>query len=262
LSNDALKAQTLNTVQSLIDTIKASRKSEERQGSILALGFAISRAIYRYPSTFFDSFGKQLEIVVPILLESGPEERIVVFKAFGELGRYARLEQIPNTPASKILQVLIDWLKETKDVKVLEAGFFAISHFCVGNQNLAPQALDFFKTLPSQFSKQPDVLLTIGQSLRVLLFGFQSDQMNLYLDLVGVEYKPSVPDETILHAFLDHLISMASPESSSANRKTTAVWLLCMLKDCGDAAAVKGKLQQIHSCFISLLGDRDGACAN
>ncbi|KAJ3082397.1 hypothetical protein HK102_001737 [Quaeritorhiza haematococci] len=184
---------------------------------------------------------------------------------------------IPSTPHSstppvvwsrqKIVKKLISIAKTTKDSKIQESSLVTLGHLALGTPTLTESVLNFLYTLPSIFTKQVEVHFTIGEVLCTIGGGWEAANMKEFLDIADVVYPPSShkeaesrvgnPDEKVMEGILEKCIKEVQPGGRPVVRKAVCVWMLCLVKYCGEHVKIKTNLAKIHSAFSSLLADRD-----
>jgi proteasome component ECM29 len=257
----------------LLDGIITSSKDNSkgafdlRHGSICALGFIIGRCIYRHPFDYQNIISDQLFEKALVTIADALETKSMLINAacsaLSEIGRYGSLPRGTYagtaTTAESINETLISLAKTSPEIKIQEAAILALGHLSLGSPFLVERTIEFFKTLPQELSKNPEIHFNVGESICAMLFGFLSTQMEAYIDITDVAYSfRSTPDKERATNFCNFVIDMVAPAQSSINRKTGCIWLLCIVKYCSKIDIVMSLLLKIHSSFSSLLADRDG----
>ena len=125
-------------------------------------------------------------------------------------------------------------------LQVQEAALLAIGQLAVGKPSLSQKVFEFFYSITSMTSKNVEFSFTIGEALCSIAFGFEAKNMDDYLDLTDTP-RPSAHNaqaETA-KAVIDKVLGMANPQQSATNRKNAAIWLLCLVKYCGENSIIQ-----------------------
>lgn len=270
LENDERQKEFLALLKELVLCAKDENKNvfDARHGAIVGLGFLIGRCIYRHPSNYTDYIPATLleEAIVLIHAALRGHAMLVLgsIQSIAELGRYGVLpkgalsgSEISLVTVQESLQALV---KTSTEMKIQEAALVSIGQLCVGNYHLVPKSLEFFKTLPTTLSKNVELQFNVGESICSSLFGFESSLLEEYLDVAecsvaASSLRPS--NDLISTAFVDSVFELAAPQQSTVTRKAACIWLLCIVKFCGQSKVIKERMLTIHSCFSSLIADRD-----
>jgi proteasome component ECM29 len=103
--------------------------------------------------------------------------------------------------------------------------------------------------------RKPEVQFTVGESLSTAAAGWRSKSLIGEFDVDEKPLETNIP-ETILADMVDKLIEGCGASKPSL-RKASAIWLLCLVKDCGNLGEVQLRLRRCQAAFTSLLADRD-----
>lgn len=103
--------------------------------------------------------------------------------------------------------------------------------------------------------RKPEVQFTVGESLSTAAAGWKSKSLIGEFDVDETPLETNVP-ETVLSDMVDKLIEGCGASKPSL-RKASAIWLLCLVKDCGQLDAVQTRLRKCQAAFTGLLADRD-----
>ncbi|KAJ3397973.1 hypothetical protein HDU92_000075 [Lobulomyces angularis] len=260
-----------------------------QHGSIVALGFLISRLLYRYFNTWYRIVSQAFisDIISLISKNLDHKSSIIVVatcNSLAEIGRYTLLpmqEKLGNDNEGKvaekmylgvkdILEKLFFLVKNSKEVKVQEAAIYSLGHIAIGSSFVADsdlklqrEVLDFFFTLAPLFSKQVEIHFSIGEALCTLSGGLLSTQMSSYLDISDVKVDIYL-EKSLKHGVLliKEVVEKIITELSNLTvsvvvKKSYCVWLLSFTKFLGNHEGLKPSLKEIHRVFSLLLAERD-----
>ncbi|KAA8652260.1 hypothetical protein EYZ11_004591 [Aspergillus tanneri] len=103
--------------------------------------------------------------------------------------------------------------------------------------------------------RSPEVHFTIGEALSSAAVGWGSKSLATEFD-VDAQVPVSSISSSLLAEICNKLIA-DSGASKPSLRKASAIWLLCLVKNCGHIEEVQNRLRKCQRTFSSLLGDRD-----
>lgn len=103
--------------------------------------------------------------------------------------------------------------------------------------------------------RSPEIHFTIGEALSDVAIGWGSKALIREFD-VDEEFPRSDVPRKALEDMCDKVIADCKA-SKPALRKASAIWLLCLVKNCGHMQEMQDRLRKCQATFTSLLGDRD-----
>ncbi|KAL5333750.1 proteasome stabiliser-domain-containing protein [Aspergillus crustosus] len=103
--------------------------------------------------------------------------------------------------------------------------------------------------------RSPEVHFTVGEALSHAVASWSSKSLVLEFDVDEKLPESKIPT-SVLAEMCDKLISNCRASKPSL-RKASAIWLLCLVKNCGHLDEVQRRLRKCQITFASLLGDRD-----
>ena len=116
----------------------------------------------------------------------------------------------------------------------------------LGDPSVRSSVITALVGLSSALSKQPEVHFTVGAALAIIGGSWQATNTSVFLDLAGVEYPPPAAapiDDAVNDADMENLLTKCfaevAPGRPAANRKAVSVWLLCLIKYCGQHRCIK-----------------------
>ncbi|KAL4930607.1 proteasome stabiliser-domain-containing protein [Aspergillus undulatus] len=103
--------------------------------------------------------------------------------------------------------------------------------------------------------KSPEIHFTIGEALGNAVAGWNSKSLIPDFDVDASLPQNNIPTSVLADAS-DKLIADCRASKPSL-KKASAIWLLCLVKNCGHMEEVQSRLRKCQITFASLLSDRD-----
>ncbi|KAI9373321.1 proteasome stabiliser-domain-containing protein [Aspergillus egyptiacus] len=226
------------------------------RGAMLALSFIMSRLAFRnakqkLPESHLNGFVK----VIFAMIETSRDSllRQSAQTALGQLSLSGVLS--PDIFSDAEWETVMDKLfmdaKAESDIAITTVGLLSLTF-----SKDTPQSKQIFDGLLGLHGiRSPEVHFTIGEALSNAAAGWDAKSMVPGFDVDGNLPKSTIP-ASILEDLCDKLISDSKALKPSL-RKASAIWLLCLIKNCGHMAEMKCRLRKCQITFASLLGDRD-----
>ncbi|KAG0347308.1 hypothetical protein BG005_000251 [Podila minutissima] len=252
----------LQFLRELIAVVKDKTKqttSEQRHGSMLAVGFILGRVLYRYPTTAFDIVPRVdfEDAVQEIVAELESKQNMFVAAACISLGEIGRYGVVPSKNAKEDVLKVIETAKNTKDTKTQENAIAALGHVGVGNPESASDILEFFYDFGPKSTKQTEVNFTIGEAIACIGAGWDCSAMDVHADVADQDPPKSATSTKVMDDILNTILNDMAPSPKAATKKAACIWLLSLVKFCSGQESVKNQLPRLHHVFSSLLSDRD-----
>ncbi|KAF8941099.1 hypothetical protein BGZ58_002205 [Dissophora ornata] len=252
----------LQFLRELLVVVKDTTKqttSEQRHGSVLAIGFILGRLFYRYPTKVFEIVPETevQEMIAQIVEDLDSKTNMFVSGACISLGEIGRYGVLPSKDATKDVQKLIETAKNTKDIKTQENAIAALGHVGVGNPDQVKEILTFLYDFGPKQTKQAEVNFTIGEAITCIGAGWQSSVMDVFADVADQEPSKTDVDVAVMDGILNTILNEMGTSPKAASKKAACIWLLSLVKFCSTHPSVKTQLPRIHSVFSNLLSDRD-----
>lgn len=226
------------------------------RGAILALSFLFSRLAFRgarekIPEMQLNEFVKAVFAMIDTSRDSALRQAAQV--SIEQLSLSGLLS--PTTFAESEWETVKD--KLVKDAKAeSNDAITAIGLLLLTFSNDAPQFQQFLDALYSLHElKSPEVHFTVGEALGNAVAGWNSKSLVPEFDVDAQLPESNIPDSVLADA-CSRLINDCKASKPSL-RKASAIWLLCLVKNCGHMEEVQGRLRKCQTTFASLLGDRD-----
>jgi proteasome component ECM29 len=232
-------------------------------GSILALGFILSRASYYDRvaaidmSTVDEAASKLIEILVGARDASTKE---AVHQAIGNVSA-------SSVPAfSKILQssLKVDAIIELLTIEAKKGNEKAIAalgrlSIVIDPDNDEEAGGPLYSILESLYDlhdlKQAEVQFTVGEALSCLSACWESDVLLLSLD-VDATFPGRPKRPRTLASLLEKLLQDCKTTKPSL-KKASGIWLFCLVQYCGHLDQIQARLRECQAAFMGLLSARD-----
>jgi proteasome component ECM29 len=233
-------------------------------GSILALGYILSRAAYYGRLGSVD--GGVVKQAVKSLLEILTGAKIAttkeaVFNAVGQISASGVLttELIDETPskATKVIGLLITDAKKGNDKSIATLGRLSLI-FDEGDAESDSEnpVSSIIAGLYSLYElKQPEIHFTVGEALSCVAACWQSDVLLLSLD-VDSENDGRPKRSRTLESLLEKLLKDCKTTKPSL-KKASGIWLFGLIQYCGHLSEIQARLRECQAAFMGLLSARD-----
>ncbi|KAI9800620.1 MAG: proteasome component M29 [Piccolia ochrophora] len=228
-------------------------------GSILALTFLVSRAKVRGsfealpPGRFQDLLSEVLKI---LRLSKDQVLQAAAFTAISQLSLFTVLRPsllLPKEKCDEMVENLVSCAKTGKEKAMVALGQFAMTCGEFEDAELLQKVLDSLYDLHEL--KQPEVQLTVGESLSCLAVGWDSKSLIAALD-VDVAVPQTASRQSSLPAILDRILEDCR-KSKPSLRRACVIWLVSLVQFCGHWDAVQDRLRACQGAFKAFLSDRD-----
>ncbi|KAL4783488.1 proteasome stabiliser-domain-containing protein [Aspergillus varians] len=226
------------------------------RGAILALSFILSRLAFRrttqkLPETQVNGFVKIIFTIIDTARDSLLREAAQI--AIGQLSLSGLLSSAMFTDAEweTVKDKLVKDAKAESKVAITTIGLLLLTF-----PNNAPQFQHLLDTLTALHEiRSPEVHFTVGEALGNAVAGWNSKSLVPDFDVDEQLPENKIPTSVLADA-CDKLIADCRASKPSL-RKASAIWLLCLVKNCGHMEEVQGRLRKCQITFASLLSDRD-----
>ncbi|RDW57423.1 ECM29 family proteasome component [Aspergillus mulundensis] len=226
------------------------------RGAILALAFVFSRFAFReakgqISEAQLNGFVKVVFTIVDTSRDS--LLRQAAQTAIGQLSLSGLLS--PTTFTENEWETVKD--KLAKDAKA--ESNIAISAIGLLLLAFPSEALQFEQLLDVLYSlhelRSPEVHFTVGEALSNAVASWNSKSLVPEFDVD--EQLPENKIPTSVLADVCDKLAMDCRTSKPSLRKASAIWLLCLVKNCGHMEEVQSRLRKCQITFASLLSDRN-----
>ncbi|KAL2864567.1 ECM29 family proteasome component [Aspergillus lucknowensis] len=261
-SHPAFRREDLETLRAELSATLQSWESAvgERvlrvRGALLALSYLFSRLAFRRASQSLTKV--QLEEFVNVVFSMIENSRDSLLRqaaqiALGQLSVSGALSAntLSDTQWGTIKEKLVKDARAESSVAIAAIGLLSLTF-----SNEAPQFKGLLDALFGLHDiRSPEVHFTVGEALSNAIARWNSKSLVLEFD-VDEQLPESAISVSVLVDICDKIISDCRASKPSL-RKGSAIWLLCLIKNCGHMKEIQERLRKCQITFASLLGDRD-----
>ncbi|EAW11143.1 ECM29 family proteasome component [Aspergillus clavatus NRRL 1] len=229
------------------------------RGAILALAYILSRLSFR--KAFDKAPKEQVDLFVNTIFEVVENARDTLLRrsaqlALGQLSLSSVLSPtiLPEAGWKKIREKLTQDAKTESDIAITSMGLLTLTFSRAGTDNSL-----FNELLAALYDlheiRSAEVHFTVGDALSTTAVGWRSKSLLKEFDVDEQILESTIPD-TMLAKICDKVITDCGASKPSL-RKSSAIWLLCLIKNCGHLSAIQERLRKCQAMFTGILGDRD-----
>jgi len=233
-------------------------------GSILALGSILSRSAYYGRLDGIDGIdGISVEEIIILLLSILTEAKDVstkeaVLHAVGQLSASGVLSAAlieKSTGTAAIIEILKTEAKKGNEKAISTLGRLGL----IFDEDL-PESESPLTSITSNLYglfelKQAETHFTVGEALSCVAAGWDSDILQLSLD-VDASYSGRSKRHQTLEAMLQKLLQDCKTTKPSL-KKASGIWLFCLIQYCGHLDEIQTRLRECQGAFMGLLSARD-----
>ena len=232
-------------------------------GSILALGFVLSRASYFGRIASVDQNIVNEAAVKLIEIAAGAKDastKETVFNAIGQLSAsgilsVSHIEQ-SSMKVDSIIALLTLEAKKGNENAISALGRLSMVFDESSTEKADGPLQSILESLYGLFElKQAEVQFTVGEAISCLAACWESDVLSLNLDVDALYSGRSVRAQT-LDALLEKLLRDCKTTKPSL-KKASGIWLFCLVQYCGHLAQIQARLRECQAAFMGLLSARD-----
>ncbi|EAW15874.1 ECM29 family proteasome component [Aspergillus fischeri NRRL 181] len=229
------------------------------RGAILAIAYILSRLAFR--KALHRASDEQVEQFTSTVFELVENSRDTLLRrsaqvALGLLSLSGILSpaMISDARWKQIKEKLTQDAKSESDTAITALGLLALTFA----RSSTDHAL-FKELLTSLYElheiRSPEIHFTVGDALSSAAVGWNSKSLLRQFD-VDEEVPHMTVSEKVLAEMTDKIIADCTASKPSL-RKSSAIWLLCLIKNCGHLAEIQNRLRKCQATFTGILGDRD-----
>lgn len=229
------------------------------RGAMLAVSYLLSRLAFRklIQKVPEPQVNQILDVTFDILETSRDSLlRQTAQAAIGQLSLSGILlpTMIPSSRWENIRQKLVQDAKAEKEVPIMAMGLLSRTF-----SKTDPCESQFDELLSALYGlheiRSPEVHFSVGDALSNAAVGWCSKSLMLDFD-VDEELPRSEDSDPVLASMCDKVIADTRASKPSL-RKASAIWLLCLVKNCGHLSVMQERLRKCQATFTGLLADRD-----
>ncbi|KAK9876967.1 hypothetical protein WA026_015999 [Henosepilachna vigintioctopunctata] len=273
---DNMDDQFKETLEYLMKQVE-NKTLEIQHGAILAIGYCLE---YRIRNRKLENKNEYLESVIKLLNNFLNNQNILLRSAAcTSIGSIASCMALPledgkivkGSPQAKrpatesitkadVMYNLMHILSDQKlSAKLKEKAARSLGLLCVGER--FPHTRDILEGLldTAKETKDVEVHFTIGESLVMCIQSIYSPEArNKWISHMTV-YKPdqndTAPDDN-LDWLLDELLKLIG-NTHPNSRQASSIWLLAILKNCGERQPITKRLELLQNAFMGLLAENN-----
>lgn len=258
----------VKTAQSLLEVIKTWEKAvgseaNKVHGSILALGYLLSRCVY---------YGRRSDIDENLIQDVTSQLLDVLTKAKDATNKEAVLSAVAQLSAAgllagarlncgsydtiSIIKALSEEAKNGNEKAIAALGRLAMAFDHESEDSIdGPLAAILENLYRLHELRQAEVHFTVGEALACAAACWQSDSLVLALD-VDAQYDGQPRRPKLLGKVMDKLLIDCKTTKPSL-KKASGIWLFCLIQYCGHLEEIQSRLRQCQAAFMGLLTARD-----
>lgn len=269
-------------ITELINNIKC-QNFEEKHGSLVALGYTLGRTLYllkHKDNSNFQSFlqatwaSDAVKLIASLIQSKELQLSNAACLALGEIARNGPLpladdeicdreimDQSENLFSSKLslVNLLGALLKENQRItKLYERAAITLGYLCVGDEKFPfnKNVIDYLLQT-AYHDMDIDVHFSVGEALACACLGSFSpaatdiwtvDRNNFKVQNISTEMK-------LLQWLLTEILQKFIVHTKTSVRQAACVWLITLLKQCGNQQIMKIQLPTIQNALMNLLAD-------
>ncbi|QGA15725.1 hypothetical protein EYB26_003385 [Talaromyces marneffei] len=231
------------------------------RGAILAVAYLLSRLAYRKRLNVIPEaqIGQYITLAVEVLDQSRDSQlseavQVTIGQlALAQVLNYGRLSAAGSWKT--IQSKLEEQAKKEKENAIHALGQLSlvVPHDGGEGQSAFCEIMTSLHGLHE--IRKSEVQFPVGESLCTAAAGWASKSLIGEFDVDETPLEANIP-ATILSELADKLITDCKASKPSL-RKASAIWALCLVKDCGELEGVQQRLRAFQAAFAGLLADRD-----
>nr|CAH7763652.1 unnamed protein product [Callosobruchus chinensis] len=269
-----------NDFESAVNTLMSqlsSKNLEGQHGHLLGIGNCMELEIMNKKAakkdvSKWELYRSSLEAIVPFLKNQNP---LLLGGACTSIGLLGRVHGLPiadgkpkngspdaKRPATEsvskidIVNQLLEIMNNTKlSPKVREKSAKALGLLCVGEKfPHTKEVLQGFLDTAKE-TKDVEVHFTIGESLVMCCQSVWSVEARNSWTTLPSDYRPDTSEpqsDDTLDWLLDELLKLAA-HTHPNSKQASCIWLLAVIKGCGERQPITKRLQRLQSVFMDLL---------
>ncbi|PYH40541.1 ECM29 family proteasome component [Aspergillus saccharolyticus JOP 1030-1] len=229
------------------------------RGAVMALSYLLSRLAFRKTiSKVPEPYVRQSINTISDMVENA-RDSLLCRAAQAAVGRFglSNLLSYSVLPESKwiiIREKLIEQAKAENETAIMALGMLSMTF--TGSVSVGGRSDGLRQALYDLHeNRNPELHFTVGEALSHAAAGWSSKSLVLEFD-VDEEIPVSGISESVLTEVCDKILSDCAASKPSL-RKAAAIWLLCLIQNCGHLPQMRARLRECQQSFSSLLVDRE-----
>jgi len=262
------KAYIDKITRSLLDASKpwesaVGAEANKVHGSIIALGFLLSRAVfYGRENEFTESLVQEVITTVLNILNKTKDasNREAALSAAAQLSASNLLTEsrINSTPydVATLIKILTVESKKGDEKAIAALGRFAMTFEETEDGSTEGPLESILSSLYDLHElRQAEVQFTVGEALACAAVSWKSDSLLLSLD-VDTDYKGQENRLVTLREVMEKVLADCKTTKPSL-KKASGIWLFSLIQHCGHLQEIQSRLRECQAAFMGLLSARD-----
>lgn len=254
LSDDADDLALTEVQQSQGWETAVGEEAVKIQGHLLRACFTITRRLLRDNKNPPVASLHELTRLASEIVQNSPDKslRDTTYRCLRQLALCVPPADAPKLGDETWNKLIADGKKENETAVSAAGPLLGVWHTTAPTSQF--DAL-FDRILGLHEVKRAEFHFALGESLAVACSGFRSSSTMTEFD-VDADLPSWGFNEALMTVVLDRVMQGCRATKPSL-KKAAAIWLLCLIQYCGDAAPVKARLRDCQAAFARLLNDRD-----
>lgn len=262
------KQNLVEVMNSLLEATKSWEKAigaeaNKLHGSIVALGYLLSRVVYYGRLSDIDETNVQsiitrmLEILHKTKDLTNREAVLVAITQLSTAGLFTSKEiNHGEYDIASLVRTLAEEAKKGNEKAITALGRLAMPFESEANDPATEPLATILDNLYGLHElRQSEVHFTVGEALACVSAGWQSDSLLLGLD-VDEQYRGRLKIPSVLNNMMDKLLADCKTTKPSL-KKASGIWLFCLIQYCGHLDEIQIRLRECQAAFMGLLSARD-----
>lgn len=267
------EADVLETLTDFLSKM-SDKNFEVQQGSILAQGYLIGRYLRGkregLSSAVLTVVVDSIKQLVNIIKTATELNVTLVSSACLSLGEISRNMALPLPSGEEsdnegeitkmsILNMLLKLIKSSsQNNKVKERAALTMGQMCVGDALFPFRRKVLQYLMDSIQPKQIELHLTTAEALVFAAMGVNSPAARDAWTQTESDYQKSIsPGEDDVEWYMETILTKSIVSANPHLRQAACIWLLTLVKKCGQHSVIQSKLSQLQSAFMSMLSEND-----
>ncbi|EMR10953.1 hypothetical protein PNEG_01098 [Pneumocystis murina B123] len=242
---------------------QTNRQFLSSHSSLLSLGYLLSRLKLRGRLTTvnIDLLYKCYSFIIEKVSSSNKLENISALVALGELCIFDTLSDFKSSNEEKfnfLIMTILDLYKKSKtDIKLREIITITLGKIATTMDPKQPEIDSILNCIFENYQTEYVYSYFIdGEALSCIAIGWKSKFLYKFVDMsisgIPETSRPEHMDFILKKILQEYIIS-----SKPSLRKASIIWLLSLIRYCGESLSIQDNILIMQNAFILLLSDKD-----